>query len=123
MPGLYLILTQGAAPTEGLKYSEFLAITLTALAVILASIGIFIAILAIWGYKAIRDEAARIASKTSVDAIRQFLAEANIKSTLRDMVAKHVKQESDELWDDIQMTGQANKLTETYPTEKKDEGG
>lgn len=48
-------------PTNGLEYKDFLSILLTALGVMIAVLTLFLAVIAIWGFSALRDEARRIA--------------------------------------------------------------
>src|ERR1700676_11934 len=111
-------LGQAVTATQGLRYSEFLSITLTALAVILAALGILIGILALWGYKAIKTEARKAASKAVQDAIQGMISSEQIKDHIKDVVLQRTQEEGDKLFADFKLTGATGKLTDPYP--KKD---
>ena len=109
------ILGQAVVTTEGFSYSEFLSITLTALAIILAALGILIGILALWGYQAIKTEARKAASKAVEDAIQKMISSEQIRDHIKGVVLARTQEEGDKLFVDLKLTGAAGKLTEPYP--------
>lgn len=69
----WFVLTRGvAAPTVGWTYQDLITISLSALAVLLAAVTIFLGGAAIWGYASLREgahkKAADIASKVAMEA-------------------------------------------------------
>ena len=93
-------------------YDTYLSITLTALAILLTVVGILIAVLAIWGYKAIREEARAAASSAAETAINFHLNPEKIEATVRTMVQSGIKSQNDV----VAVEGTPGKLTERYPT-------
>lgn len=70
----FYIATRGLAQNpQGFEYKDLIAIILTALAVVLAAVTLFVALIAIWGYNAIR-EAAQIAARDAAKDIARVVA-------------------------------------------------
>lgn len=93
--------------TESLTYPEFISITLTALAVILATLGVIVAMLAGWGYRAIKTDSRNFASKAAREAVKEFFDDAHISGQLEEMVKRRVSEEGDQLYQDLSLTGGA----------------
>jgi hypothetical protein len=73
---LYFLGTRGLGlPASNFEYKDLIAIILTALAVILAAVTIFVAGLAIWGYTTIRESAERAAVATAEEAAKLVAAD------------------------------------------------
>jgi len=102
------------------SYDTYLSVTLTALAVFLAVVGILVGLLAVWGYKTICEEAGRVASEKAEAAIAGYLSGQKIGEQLKGLVLEHVQREGDRVYDDLSVTGQADetKLGKEYPGEK-----
>ena len=71
-----------------MKYTDFLSITLTALAVILAALGIGLAITGIFGYRAIIGLAADRAEKAALRRIEEFFKESETTAMLKGFVVE-----------------------------------
>ena len=71
----------------GVSYSELAAIMLGAVAVLVAIIGIGVAVLAVWGYGQLNQQARRAATKHVKDQLR----EGNLKKEIEQMILKHVE--------------------------------
>lgn len=82
----------GTAPH--ISFAELAAVLLTGLALALAILGLLIAVLAIWGYKAIRDESRTIAKNTAQreaqDQIVQYLNSPAGVNLVQNEVAKRL---------------------------------
>jgi len=64
--GAYFIATRGLeTPSGSWTYADLVSILLTAVGVLLAIVALFVAVLAIWGYTAIREAAADAATKVA----------------------------------------------------------
>lgn len=64
MASLFLIFHRGFSVEDGrqvIDYKDFVSILLTAIAVMIAILTIFIAAAAVWGFSALKDEACRVA--------------------------------------------------------------
>lgn len=51
--------------TQAIEYKDFISIVLTALAVIIAALTVFVAVAAIWGFTALREEARATAERVA----------------------------------------------------------
>ena len=60
--------------TDGIEYKDLITIILAALAVILAAVTIFIAVMAVWGYNAIRESAEKAAREVAKDVAQTVAA-------------------------------------------------
>jgi H+/Cl- antiporter ClcA len=96
-------------------YDTYLSVTLTALAIILAVVGILIAILAFWGYNAIRQEARNSAVAAAEAAILKHLDPEKIEAKLRAMVQDRVKPQDVA----IPEQGTPGMLTKKYPAKRE----
>jgi len=68
----YLIIRGGLVPDPGgIEFKDLITIILTAIAVLLAAVTIFIGVLAVWGYSSIREAATKIAQETADHVARQ----------------------------------------------------
>jgi H+/Cl- antiporter ClcA len=114
---LYHVAT--VAHDHQVSYDTYLSITLTALAVLLAVVGVLVAVLAVWGYRTLCDEAGKVASNKAETAIREYLSKENVGERVRALVLEHVKQEGDKVYNDLSLTGQTgeSKVGEEYPGE------
>lgn len=61
-----------------IEYKDLITIILTAVAVLLAAVTIFVALMAIWGYNSLRDEATRVAVKTAANVARVVAARESV---------------------------------------------
>lgn len=61
---------------DGIEYKDLVTIILAAVAVVLAAVTLFVAVMAIWGYNSIREESVKAAVREAVKA-----AEAEAKNT------------------------------------------
>ena len=59
---------------NGIEYKDLITIILTAIAVLLASVTIFVALMAIWGYSTIRDAAEKAAREVATDVAQTVAA-------------------------------------------------
>jgi MFS superfamily sulfate permease-like transporter len=74
---------------QSIKYTDFLSIVLTALAVLLTALAIAIGIAAIWGYTKIVEEAKRIATRAAERAVETQIRayfEGPFRDTLKEVV-------------------------------------
>lgn len=82
---------------HSMSYADFVAIILTAIAVIVASLGVGVAVLAIWGYQTIskntKDAADKKASEVAGIKIDYHLNGEPFERQLRELIAKvHAEQ-------------------------------
>jgi hypothetical protein len=87
-----------------LSYETFISISLTAVTVVLAVLALLIGILALWGYRAIKDEARVIAEKASKDKIAELLDGESIRDKLKEEVSARLTVESAQLFDDLRIS-------------------
>ncbi|MFZ2287776.1 MAG: hypothetical protein WAV93_12385 [Bacteroidales bacterium] len=72
---IWAVAARGLQPAPAdWKYQDLVTILLTAVAVILAAVTLFIAILAIWGYTALKDAAEKEARKVATDVAQSVAA-------------------------------------------------
>jgi hypothetical protein len=74
-----------------------------------------LAIVGLWGYKAIRTGARRAASKAAEEAIKKFVDSQEIREHIKGVVLERTQAEGDQLFNDLKLTGAAGKLSEPYP--------
>lgn len=92
---------------NGIEYKDLITIILTAIAVLLASVTIFVALMAIWGYTSIREAAEKSAREVATDVAQTVAArEAQTISRLSGGMAQapDIKEE-DELTRALQAGG------------------
>jgi hypothetical protein len=65
---LYIFSKGGLAQTQALEYKDLISIVLTALAVMIATLTVFVAVAAIWGFTALREEARSAAENVAREA-------------------------------------------------------
>ena len=58
-------------PTQGLEYKDFIGIVLTAFAVMIAVLTVFLAVSAVWGYSSLKDGAHEMSRKTATTVVRE----------------------------------------------------
>ncbi|MDP3117973.1 MAG: hypothetical protein Q8N19_12765 [Phenylobacterium sp.] len=77
---LWFVCTRGlqSAP-QGFSYQDLVTILLTAIAVILAAVTVFVALTALWGYTALKESA-----KIAAEQVARDIAEETAKSTAAD---------------------------------------
>lgn len=79
-------------PQHSMSYADFVAILLTAIAVIVASLGVGVAVLAIWGYQTIskntKDAADKKASEVAGIKIDYHLNGKAFERQLRELIAR-----------------------------------
>lgn len=63
-------------PTQGLEYKDFIGIVLTAFAVMIAVLTVFLAVAAVWGYSSIKDGAHEMAQKTAMKVANEVATPA-----------------------------------------------
>lgn len=64
------------APANGLEWKDFVSILLTALGVMLAVMTLFLAVLAIWGFNSLKEEAIRVARTAAMETAGPVAAQA-----------------------------------------------
>jgi hypothetical protein len=88
-------LSVSGAPSPIVTYPELIAALLTGLAISLGILGVVIAGLALWGYRAIRDEARgisiRIASRETRRRVIEYLRSTEGAAVVENEVAKRVE--------------------------------
>lgn len=92
----YFVASRGVAPSAGWSSVELVTVVLTALAVLLTTLGIFIAVLAVWGYTRLSDDARAVATATARDVAAATAKEAAIDTTgkiVPEQVAKEVQRQ------------------------------
>ena len=105
----YFILRHGLdAPQADWSYSDLVVVLLTAIAVILAALGLGVAALAVWGYQKIADNARDIAINAVNTKLNEMFADQNLKKRISDMVQPQIEQAADQVWED-------NFAAATYP--------
>lgn len=91
--GLWFLGTRGLErPPAGWHYQDLVTILLAAIGVLLAGVTAFVAILALWGYSAVKSEARAAASAVAEEHARNTASEVARAVTLRElpgMVALH----------------------------------
>jgi hypothetical protein len=97
----YFILRHGLdSPQATWSYSDLVAVLLTAIGVILTTLGLGIAALAIWGYQKIADHAETQSVAAVNKRLDAMLADQNLKQRISDMVQPHIAQAADAVWED-----------------------
>jgi|GEM_PF-3352001 len=102
---------------QSMKYTDFISITLTGLAVMLAILGISLAILGIFGYRAIINIAAEKAEVAALKRVEAFLQATDVNAMLKALVMRRVEEEGDRVYEDLSVTGGVG-----IPTYPKKEG-
>jgi hypothetical protein len=74
--GGWFIISRGYQAGNGWTPVELVTIILTALAVIVAVMGVFFAIMAIWGYSQIREDARLLSRKVAIDEVGKVVPRA-----------------------------------------------
>ena len=77
-----------------IEYKDLITIILTALAVLLAAVTLFVAAMAIWGYNSIRDESVK-AAKKAAEAEARIVA-TNVASSVASRSAVAIKAVTEE---------------------------
>lgn len=102
-----------------MSYETFLSITLTATTVVLAVLALLIALLALWGYKAIKEEARSIAEEAAKTKIAEYLDGEQIQSKLKQEISMRVTAEADQLFADMSLSfAYPERREENAPGEK-----
>jgi hypothetical protein len=81
-----------------ISYAELIAVLLTGMAVSLGILGIIIAGLALWGYKAIRDESKAIAARIARLETRKRMVEYLASSDGSEIVKNEVSAFGNNIW-------------------------
>ena len=98
----FFILRHGLdAPRADWSYSDLVTVLLTAIGVILTTLGLGIAALAIWGYQKIADHAEAQSIAAVNKRLDAMLLEQNLKQRISEMVQPHIAQAADEVWGDF----------------------
>lgn len=71
---IYVKVVVPEKPAEGLKSFDVATIALAAATVVLTGVGVFVAIVAVWGYKEIREASIRAAIRTARETARKVSA-------------------------------------------------
>jgi hypothetical protein len=129
----YWIATRGLdAPDKGWNPVDLITIILTATTVVLAAVAFGVALMGIWGYKAIVERAEQVAKNeagaVALKKIDQYLDSANIRGQLEAQLNSRVSTEADKLAVDLQgqtilstSTGTNEMTFEDYPPRKDGE--
>ena len=88
-----------------MQLNDWLTTTLSVLTIAVTILGVMIAIGAIFGYRGIKDEATRIATKTAQEQIASFLTSEQIQDKLKAEIKTRVGEEADRLFADFSMAG------------------
>ena len=72
---------------------ELMATLFGAATIVLGALAIVIAVLAIWGYHAIKDESASVAGHAAKKAVSEYLASEDVQGKLRDEIRKIIEEE------------------------------
>jgi hypothetical protein len=100
-----------------ITYAELIAVLLTGLAVSLGLLGLVVAGLALWGYRAIRDEAKAIASRVARSETRKRVLEYLRTAEGMEIVESEVAKRFDELKEGLALAGsQPSGKTSTLET-------
>ncbi len=85
------------AHTHAISFDTYISITLTAVAVILAALAIFIGLAAIWGYQQISSQAELRAEKAVSEKLAKLFDESNVK----EMIRARAEEQGDRVWEDM----------------------
>jgi len=108
---VYFISIHGlAAPEAHWTYSDLVSVLLTAIGIILTTLGLGIALLAIWGYQKIADHAVGKSVEAVNKRLDTMLEEQNLKQKISDMVQPHITEAADQVWSDF--------AAASYPSEE-----
>jgi len=77
------------------QFNDWLAATLSVLTIALTILGVLIALVAVWGYRGIKDEAKDIAGRTAKATISEYLDSEAIPNKLREEIRIRVADEAD----------------------------
>lgn len=88
-----------------LSYAEFVSALLTAVTVILAALGIMIAMAAIWGYQGIQEKGTAVATEAAKREVRDYLSGDEGRHLLEELIRPEV--------DNVI---QSSALAQAYPT-------
>lgn len=88
-------LVTGAIPEATMNYADLVTIILTALGVMFALVSIILAVVAVWGYKGLKDEIAKNAAKIAAESAdkevkRQLSEDGELRKYLKDTVERLV---------------------------------
>ncbi len=70
--GAYFVVSRGFVPGAGWTAVELVTIVLAALAVLITVLGIFIAVLAIWGYTRLAEDARNVATREARSSVSEI---------------------------------------------------
>ncbi len=103
---VFYVATRGLEPTPGTwNYADLVTIVLTATTVILGAVALGVALLAIWGYRAIAERAEEIAGRQADEVVNrrlnEYLSDESVKGKLSLIVGEHVRKEADSLAEDF----------------------
>jgi hypothetical protein len=101
--------TSGLA-SPSITYPELIAVLLTGLAVSLGILGVIIAGLALWGYRAIRDESKEISAKIARSETRKRVSEYLRSPAGAEIVENEVARRFDELKEGLAIGNSYSKL-------------
>jgi hypothetical protein len=112
-----------ATPQHDISYDNYLVITLTALAVMLAILAIAISLAAIWGYQQIKVEAAQQADKAVASRVTELLDNLDLRGMIKAELNFRVAQEADTLYQDVTATipeaeRDTRPIADKYPKEE-----
>ena len=80
-------------PPAGWTYNDLLTILLTVTIIVMTALGLGIALLAVWGYKNLRDGAIEKAEKAVSDKADSYLKSQAFRDTLDSAINERIKKE------------------------------
>lgn len=102
---VYWVVSRGLGPATGsLEYKDLVSILLTAASVVLAGVGIAVALLALWGYNALAALARETSEKTAKDEITAYLETPAFQQKLTEL-AQQAALDISGLREGVQMDG------------------
>ena len=84
-----------------MQLNDWLTATLSVLTISLTILGVLIALIAVWGYRGIRDEAKSIADLAAKQQISSYLDSEAIQDKLKEEIRKRIEDEADKLFADL----------------------
>ena len=87
-----------------MQLNDWLTATLSVLTISLTILGVLIAVVALWGYRGIKDEAKTIADTAAKERISSYLDSETIQDKLREEIQKRIEREADKLFEDLAFT-------------------
>lgn len=91
-----------------MSYQDWVTAILSVLGMALTVLGVVIAVLAIWGYRSIREEAIKSAEVASLKAVEKYFDGAGIPEKLKALVEERLAADADQVFKDLNLTADVN---------------